>query len=98
MDPKEGVSHPFLFYKVGDLCSHSALEQLQLDEILKWLSPSNAAQSQKEISSKRTAPGTGKWFLEGEDFKKWSKTPNSFLWLKGDSEHHSIIISLSFYT
>ena len=55
------------------------------EQLIKWLTPSNAYQSHEFFSQKRT-DGTGEWFLKGEDFNNWKRTPNSLLWLQGDGE------------
>ena len=65
----------------------TASEQ-ELEELIEWMKPPNAAQSQEYFSEKRTAPGTGEWFLSGEVFNEWKETPNSLLWVQGDGGFH----------
>ncbi|KAI1869012.1 uncharacterized protein JN550_005999 [Neoarthrinium moseri] len=56
---------------------------VDLEEMTKldaWLGSANVAANHKAASALRHAE-TGSWFLEGESFKRWVDTPNSFLWL-----------------
>ncbi|KAE9397008.1 hypothetical protein BT96DRAFT_977198, partial [Gymnopus androsaceus JB14] len=65
----------------------------EMKQIIRWLSPSNALQSQEFFLHKRTA-GTGEWFLEGKEFNDWKQTPNSLLWLQGNmGSGKSVLVS-----
>ena len=45
-------------------------------EILKWLSPLEPGTRHEDVRSRRQ-DGLGKWFLETEDFIKWSNFKSS---------------------
>jgi hypothetical protein len=47
-----------------------------------WLDAPNAQENQY-LSRKKHHASTGDWFINGDDFCKWLKTPNSFLWIHG---------------
>jgi predicted AAA+ superfamily ATPase len=53
-----------------------------LVKIRTWLSaPDSSTNYHKAI--KLHQPGTGQWFLDSEEFKKWKKDNASFIWLYG---------------
>jgi hypothetical protein len=65
---------------------HHAEENLK---ILAWLSPLSFEEIHNDILSKRQ-PGTGKWFLEMEQFKQWRDgvaPDSSVLWCRGIREY-----------
>ncbi|KAE9398173.1 hypothetical protein BT96DRAFT_40006 [Gymnopus androsaceus JB14] len=65
----------------------------EVKKIIRWLSPSNALQSQDLFLHKRTA-GTGEWFLKGRELDEWKQIPNSLLWLQGDvGSGKSVLVS-----
>lgn len=49
---------------------------------LRWL---NAPYTKSTFDSYRQKhhAGTGEWFVNGDEFSNWLKTPNSFLWVHG---------------
>lgn len=50
--------------------------------IAGWLSNTDPISNHSTAKSKR-AKTTGDWFIKGETYSEWLKTPNSFLWLHG---------------
>jgi hypothetical protein len=50
--------------------------------IRDWLRAPDATINYNEAAKKRHV-GTGLWFVQGETFSTWLKSPNSFLWLYG---------------
>ncbi|KAJ5157603.1 NACHT nucleoside triphosphatase [Penicillium canariense] len=57
-------------------------ESQRLSKLQSWLEAPNAADNHLHSRQKHYA-STGEWFLNGNDFIKWLKTPNSFLWVHG---------------
>ena len=57
------------------------LDQL-FKEIRQWLKPIDPYLNHNAACGKRQE-GTGNWFLEGDQFREWQNSPNSFLWLHG---------------
>ncbi|KAK7446740.1 hypothetical protein VKT23_014436 [Stygiomarasmius scandens] len=57
----------------------------ELEKIKEWLKPSDPSQNYNEHIEDQVA-GTGEWFLNGEEYKKWKETPNSMMWLQGESK------------
>ncbi|KAK7446745.1 hypothetical protein VKT23_014441 [Stygiomarasmius scandens] len=55
----------------------------ELEKIREWLKPSDPSQNYNEHIEDQVA-GTGEWFLNGEEYKKWKETPNSMMWLQGE--------------
>ncbi|KAL0943407.1 uncharacterized protein CTRU02_201293 [Colletotrichum truncatum] len=51
-------------------------------EIRDWLKAPDATINFNDACAKKH-PGTGLWFVKGEEFSNWLKTRGSFLWLKG---------------
>ncbi|PPQ88497.1 hypothetical protein CVT25_013168 [Psilocybe cyanescens] len=73
-------------------------------KIRKWLSAPDSSRNLNEADEKHQ-DGTCLWFLEGEQFLRWQKTPG-LLWIKGksgsgksilcfDCKHSSVIKALS---
>ena len=64
--------------------AHQKLEtffdEQSMRRIDQWLNPVNH-DSNHEAAIKLRQQSTGNWFLEGDAFKKWLNTTNSFLWL-----------------
>ncbi|KIK65983.1 hypothetical protein GYMLUDRAFT_954135 [Collybiopsis luxurians FD-317 M1] len=60
------------------------VNEQELNDIVRWMSPSNVSQIQEFFFAKKTTPGTGGWFLNSQTFNDWKAAPNSFLWLQGD--------------
>ena len=73
----------------------AAVEQLQdraatvddLEErrlLFKWLEPNPASvEDNLNEALKQHHPGTGKWLLESDAYKRWSKGPIGLLWIHG---------------
>lgn len=55
------------------------------DDILQWL-PYIDYRSNHHAACGLQQPGTGVWFTEGEDFKRWQDIAGSTLWLHGIRE------------
>ena len=51
-------------------------------QLLRWLSPSNYWDTQKDLFSKRQE-GTGKWLLETAEFKNWLYGETKAIWCPG---------------
>ncbi|KAK4194345.1 ankyrin repeat-containing domain protein [Triangularia verruculosa] len=49
-------------------------------KVHEWLAPVNVATNHKAATSLRHG-NSGTWFLQGEEFQRWLKDDNSFLWL-----------------
>ena len=54
-------------------------------KILDWLSHPNPSEIHNIASRARKSTKTGQWFLLGNTFQAFKKTPRSILWLHGDS-------------
>ena len=52
------------------------------NEIIRWLSPIDPTINQA-AARKKHEDQTGEWFTKGEEYRKWTKNTNSFLWLHG---------------
>ncbi|KDR68858.1 hypothetical protein GALMADRAFT_44114, partial [Galerina marginata CBS 339.88] len=50
-------------------------------EIRSWLSPPDSSRNHNEAHGKRQED-TCSWFLDGERFLRWLKTPG-FIWING---------------
>jgi hypothetical protein len=53
-----------------------------LQKIHKWLAAPDPSSNQNDACKLRQ-PITGTWFVNGEEFKQWKNTLNSFIWLHG---------------
>lgn len=53
----------------------SQLER-RMTDILDWLCPLSALQKHSDIKARR-APGTGAWFLQGEEVASWLRPESS---------------------
>ncbi|PGH05933.1 hypothetical protein GX51_02714 [Blastomyces parvus] len=51
-------------------------------QIERWLSPPDPSTNYNKALD-QSYEGSGRWFLEGEVFKRWDSQRNSFLWLYG---------------
>jgi hypothetical protein len=51
----------------------------------QWLDATNVIASHTR-ARKKCQKMTGKWLLNGEQFRHWSRSPNSFLWIYGIRE------------
>jgi hypothetical protein len=60
-------------------------EKINREEIIKWASPLNFFPRQEDILRTRQ-PGTGEWFLQGREFKKWKAGEIRALWCRGIRE------------
>ncbi|KAK4176463.1 ankyrin repeat-containing domain protein [Triangularia setosa] len=49
-------------------------------KVHEWLAPVNVATNHKAATSLRHGE-SGTWFLQGDEFQRWLKEDNSFLWL-----------------
>jgi ankyrin repeat domain-containing protein 50 len=54
----------------------------ELKSFLDWISPLNFLQRQQLIF-KETRTGTGKWFLDDDDYQQWEQGSGSILWCPG---------------
>ncbi|KAJ7080059.1 hypothetical protein C8R44DRAFT_534042, partial [Mycena epipterygia] len=52
------------------------------DRIIEWYSPLNFFPRQADIFNSRQ-PGTGRWLLEHDVFKKWKSGTNNRIWCRG---------------
>ncbi|KAF7970451.1 hypothetical protein HWV62_23895 [Athelia sp. TMB] len=52
------------------------------EKIEKWISAPDTSLNYKAAREKHQE-GTGSWFVEGSDFKRWKHRPDSILWLRG---------------
>ena len=74
--------------EVGGLCSPvqhgscSTPDDELRKKICEWLSPPDPSTNHNAALQARHE-GTGDWFLEGQEFLKWTTTPGSFLWIHG---------------
>ena len=59
-------------------------EEAVRKEVIQWLSTTDPSTNHLEQRRKHK-PTTGDWFLQGQEFSEWQKTPNSFIWLHGKS-------------
>ena len=50
--------------------------------ITEWLSPVDPSESH-DTALGAHQPGTNNWFVEGAEFKKWTESTDSFLWVSG---------------
>lgn len=55
------------------------------EQILDWLAHPDPSEIHNIASRARKSPKTGRWFLDGAAFQVFRETPQSFLWLHGDS-------------
>ena len=55
------------------------------EDILDWLSYPDPSKIHNIASRARTSTETGRWFLDGSSFRLFTETPQSVLWLHGDS-------------
>ena len=78
-DDKLGAFRIAFFYKLSKLMTICSIHLA--DEILQWLAAPDSSRNQNEARDKRQLD-TCAWFLEGERFRVWKKTPG-FLWIKG---------------
>lgn len=65
---------------------HEDMKTLKADQeqfqIRNWLKPADPrANLQKGLQQR--LQGSGEWFLSGEEFSRWIKERNSFLWIYG---------------
>lgn len=59
-----------------------AQKDAQRREIINWLKHSLPDPSTEYvIARKKFQKGTGLWLVDGDEFKSWSKSNNSFMWL-----------------
>lgn len=58
------------------------LAEKRWQKIHQWLSPPDPSLNHNAACKKRQ-PTTGAWFIEGDQFDKWKRSSNSFLWLHG---------------
>ncbi|KAI4853704.1 Pfs, NACHT and ankyrin domain protein [Aureobasidium sp. EXF-8845] len=61
---------------------HTARDDGRRVKIIKWLSPSDPSTNYNRAFHQRHE-GTGHWFLESDEFKRWKASSESFLWLHG---------------
>ncbi len=62
------------------------LSQSELDDILRWLEPTNYEADSSELKRHLLgrAPGTGTWLYETERYRQWRESPSHRgLWVKG---------------
>lgn len=61
------------------------MNQHEAREIVQWLCPlpSDGAYASLENALHRRLPGTGKWFLQSEEFTNWIKSKSSTIWITG---------------
>jgi hypothetical protein len=59
---------------------------------LAWLSPVDARGNHYAAQNLQQR-GTGKWFMESQDFKHWKSVNNSLLWLYGSAGAGKTILS-----
>jgi hypothetical protein len=52
-------------------------------EIVGWLFHGNDHETSHSAARKQHEVGTGKWFIESEEYSRWKDEQNSFLWLYG---------------
>ncbi|KAL8882436.1 MAG: hypothetical protein Q9192_007583 [Flavoplaca navasiana] len=57
-------------------------EEMEHDQMFKWLSAPDAALSHYQASVKR-APATGEWFIRSASYKQWKADPHCVYWLHG---------------
>lgn len=55
------------------------------EQILDWLAHPDPSEIHNIASRARKSTKTGRWFLDGTAFQAFRETPQSFLWLHGDS-------------
>ena len=55
------------------------------EHILDWLAHPDPSEIHNIASRARKSTKTGRWFLDGAAFQAFRETPQSFLWLHGDS-------------
>ncbi|KAF5326452.1 hypothetical protein D9611_000968 [Ephemerocybe angulata] len=53
-----------------------------IQRVARWLSPMDARSIQHDVFSKRTI-GTGSWFVEGAEYKRWLRGEQKVLWVTG---------------
>ncbi|KAK6541415.1 hypothetical protein TWF694_007227 [Orbilia ellipsospora] len=56
--------------------------RVKIAEMDSWLSPPNASRIYSRSLDQRHK-GSGRWFLESNEFARWKTQTNSFLWLHG---------------
>jgi nucleoside phosphorylase len=61
---------------------HTARDDGRRARIIKWLSPSDPSTNYNKALQQRHE-GSGHWFLESDDSKRWKASSESFLWLRG---------------
>ena len=59
-------------------------------QLLRWLSPSNCRDTQKDVFSRRQE-GTGKWLFETSEFKNWLDGENRAIWCPGIRMRHPLL-------
>ncbi|KAL6717691.1 hypothetical protein ACLMJK_005606 [Lecanora helva] len=85
-----------LLFGVSDISHHlnrveETVENEEEVAILTWLSPTNTFDKHEDThqSLQKTVtkdnPDSGQWFLTSESLYEWRSSPNSFLWLYGNS-------------
>ena len=62
-------------------------ERKQKTAILSWLSPLQMNQSHQTIAA-RAENGSGRWFLNSEQFLAWKSGDNNLLWCPGIRLYH----------
>ncbi|KAI9760249.1 MAG: hypothetical protein M4579_001763 [Chaenotheca gracillima] len=62
---------------------NSLLKSDRGQRILNWLNAPDPSSNYNAACEKKQAH-TGKWFLEGEEFKDWKEAANSFAWIHGN--------------
>ena len=60
----------------------SELDEEEVLNILKWLTPIDYATQQSDYISRRQ-PGTGHWLLDSAEYQEWLKTPGKTLFCPG---------------
>ncbi|KAK8229363.1 hypothetical protein HDK90DRAFT_356194 [Phyllosticta capitalensis] len=79
MDHIQNIEH-----RINEIHQFAKQSTVHLSEhkIKLWLSPPDPSINFNEAIEKHHA-GTGSWFLDGEELRNWTRSPNSFIWLYG---------------
>ena len=62
--------------------AQSIQEDLNHDQVFRWLSAMDTSSNHHQASKKRAAD-TGKWFIDSSDYVEWKLHPQSVYWLHG---------------
>lgn len=78
-----------------DFHSHISREEAQKVVAYFCSTTSDGAYSSLESALSRRAPGTGRWFLESEGFKRWGQSKDGTIWITGLPGSGKTILSSS---